>query len=63
VAPKSSTPQQIEFDNSQRAFIARGLASAEVARKSGTYVSAEALLKKLSERLDLAHKKPGGASS
>ncbi len=47
---------QNEFDNSQRTFIARGLASAEAARESGTYISAGDLLKILAKRLELARK-------
>ena len=41
----------------QAAFIARGLASAQASRKSGKYVSAAAVLGKLSRRLGKARKR------
>lgn len=40
----------------QNAFIARGLASAKKARRTGRYVSAETVLEKLSDRLAKASK-------
>jgi hypothetical protein len=59
-------PLQIEPHHDRQTFIARGLASSEAARKSGTYISAEAVLITLAKRLELARKmipKPGSASS
>lgn len=40
----------------QQAFIARGIDSGEVARNSGTYISADAVLRKLVKRLGQACK-------
>lgn len=40
----------------QQNFIARGIASGEAARKSGAYISAVAVLRKLSKRLEQARK-------
>lgn len=41
----------------QRAFVERGLASAEKARKTGKYVSAEEVLEKLRRKLAEARKR------
>jgi predicted transcriptional regulator len=41
----------------QQAFIARGLASLEAAKKSGEYVSSEEVLRKLDEIIASAEKK------
>lgn len=49
--------RNVEFRQVQGAFIARGLASAQASRKSGKYVSATAVLGKLSRRLDKARKR------
>jgi predicted transcriptional regulator len=49
-----SVARNIEARRAQQAFIERGLASAARARKSGKYVSAEAVLRKLSRRLESA---------
>lgn len=46
--------RNVEFRRAQKAFIERGLASAEAARKSGNYVSSAAALGKLSRRLEKA---------
>lgn len=49
----------------QQEFIARGIASGEAAKKSGTHISAEAVLKKLAKRLEQTRKmkpEPIGAS-
>jgi predicted transcriptional regulator len=54
--------RNVEFRQAQKAFIERGLASAEAARKSGKYVSSAALLGKLSRRLEKARKKRGIAA-
>ena len=51
--------RNVEFRQAQRAFIARGLASAQAARKSGKYVSSAAMLGKLSRRLQRARKGRG----
>ena len=51
--------RNVEFRQAQKAFIERGLASAEAARKSGKYVTSSALLGKLSRRLEKARKRRG----
>jgi predicted transcriptional regulator len=43
--------RSIEQRRSQQAFIARGLASREKARRTGRYVSADAVMRKLRGRL------------
>jgi len=48
--------RNVEFRQAQKAFIERGLASAEAARKSGKYVSSAVMLRKLSRRLEKARK-------
>ncbi len=48
--------RNVEFRYAQKAFIARGLASGAAARKSGKYVSAAAVLGKLTRRLDKARR-------
>ena len=53
---EESVRRQVEFRYSQQAFIARGLASAEAAQKSGKYIPAEEVLAKLAQRLALAGK-------
>jgi hypothetical protein len=40
----------------QQTFIARGIASGVAARKSGTYISADAVLGKLTKRLNHTRK-------
>ena|SRR6476659_1693084 len=54
--------RNVEFRQFQGAFIARGLASAQASRKSGKYVSAAAVLAKLSRRLGKARNR-GPASA
>ncbi|HLF10578.1 MAG TPA: YlcI/YnfO family protein [Gammaproteobacteria bacterium] len=49
--------RNVEFRQAQKAFIERGLASAEAAKKSGKYVSSTAVLGKLARRLNKARKK------
>jgi len=49
-----SVARNIEARRAQQAFIERGLASAVRARKTGKYVPAEAVMRKLSRRLDSA---------
>ena len=51
--------RNVEFRQAQKAFIERGLASSEAARKSGKYVTSTALLGKLSRRLEKARKRRG----
>ena len=48
--------RNVEFRQAQSAFIARGLASAQAARKSGAYVPAASVLAKLDRRLTKARK-------
>ena len=48
--------RNVEYRYAQKAFIERGLASGAAARKSGKYVSAAAVLGKLTRRLDKARK-------
>ena len=49
--------RNVEFRQAQAGFLARGLASAESARKSGKYVSAATVLAKLGRRLARARKR------
>ena len=49
--------RNVEFRYAQKEFVERGLASAAAARKSGRYVAATALLRKLTRRLDKARKR------
>ena len=51
--------RNVEFRQAQKAFIERGLASAEGARKYGKYVSSAAVLSKLARRLEKARKGRG----
>ena len=48
--------RNVEFRQAQRAFIERGLASGDAAKRSGKYVSASAVLGKLARRLGKARK-------
>jgi len=48
--------RNVDFRQAQKAFIERGLASGQAAKKSGAYVSAAAVLGKLSRRLEKARK-------
>ncbi len=48
--------RNVEFRQAQKAFIERGLASAEAARQSGKYVSAATVIAKLNRRIDKARK-------
>jgi predicted transcriptional regulator len=43
--------RSIEFRRSRQAFIARGLASADLARDTGKYISADAVINKLTRKL------------
>jgi hypothetical protein len=49
--------RSIEYRKSRQEFIARGLASAADARKSGKYISAQRVLGKLERRLAKAKKR------
>jgi predicted transcriptional regulator len=57
-----SVRRNIEFRQAQQAFLKRGLASAEAARKSGKYVSSAAVMAKLARRLEKARKERGSAA-
>jgi hypothetical protein len=52
-----SVARNVAFRRTQQLFIARGLASGERARKTGRYVSANAVLNKLARRLSAARVK------
>jgi predicted transcriptional regulator len=52
--------RNVEFRHAQKAFVERGLASGEAAKKSGKYVSAAAVLGKLARRLGKARKGRAG---
>ena len=52
--------RSIEQRRSQQAFIARGLASRAKAQRSGRYVPAEAVIRKLRGRLAKAKRTAGG---
>jgi hypothetical protein len=49
--------RSIEYRKARQEFIARGLTSAENARKSGKYISADRVLGKLERRLAKAKKR------
>ena len=55
-----SVARNVHARRAQQAFIARGLASAGRARKTGRYVAADAALRKLSRRLAAARSKIRG---
>jgi predicted transcriptional regulator len=48
--------RNVEFRQAQLAFIERGLASGEAAKKSGKYIAASAVLGKISRRINKARK-------
>jgi len=48
--------RNVEFRQAQRAFVERGLASAEAAKKSGKYITASAVLAKIGRRVARARK-------
>jgi predicted transcriptional regulator len=52
--------RNVEFRYAQKAFIERGLASRQAAKKSGKYVPAATVLGKLGRRLDKARKGRSG---
>lgn len=49
--------RSIEYRKSRQAFIERGLASAEQARKTGKYITAEKVITKLESRLAKARQR------
>ena len=53
----ASVEQQIEARRAREQFVERGLASGAEARRTGKYVSADAVLRKLKRRLDAAKAK------
>ena len=53
----ASIEQQIEARRAREQFVERGLASGAEARRTGKYVSADAVLRKLKRRLDAAKAK------
>ncbi len=50
----ASVEQQIAARRAREQFIERGLASGVEARRTGKYISADAVLRKLKRRLDVA---------
>lgn len=55
-----SVARNVEARRARQAFVARGIASAERARRSGRYVSADSVVRKLSRRLAAARSKRRG---
>jgi len=55
-----SVARNVEARRARQAFIARGLAGAARAKKAGRYVSAGAVMRKLSRRLSAARSKLRG---
>jgi hypothetical protein len=55
-----SVARNVEARRARQAFITRGIASAARARKSGRYVSADVVVRKLSRRLAAARSKHRG---
>jgi len=55
-----SVARNVEARRAQRTFVARGLASAARARKTGRYISADTVVRKLSRRLAAARSKTRG---
>lgn len=55
-----SVARNVHARRAQQLFIARGLASAERARKAGRYIPADAVIRKLSRRLAGARAKSRG---
>ena len=60
---EESVRRNVEFRQAQKAFIERGLASAEATKKSGRYVSSATVLGKLARRLEKARKGRGVAAA
>ena len=59
---EDSVRRNVEFRYAQKAFLERGLAAGEAARKSGKYVSAAAVLARLDRRLKKARKGSSAAA-
>jgi len=55
-----SVTRNVEARRARQAFVARGIASAERAKKTGRYVSAAAVVDKLARRLAAARSRSGG---
>ena len=55
-----SVARNVEARRARQAFVERGIASAERARKTGRYVSADSVVRKLSRRLAVARSKRRG---
>ncbi len=55
-----SVARNVEARRAQQMFVARGLASAARARKTGRYISAAVVVRKLSHRLAAARAKTRG---
>jgi hypothetical protein len=55
-----SVARNVEARRAQQEFVARGIASAERARKTGRYISASEVVRKLSRRLAAARSKTRG---
>ncbi len=55
-----SVARNVEARRAQQLFVARGLASAARSKKSGRYVAAEAVMRKLARRLAAARVKTRG---
>ncbi len=56
---EDSLRRNVEFRRTQQAFIARGLASRDAAKKSGVYVSSEEVLLELDDILAKVKQKAG----
>jgi predicted transcriptional regulator len=56
---EDSLRRNVEFRRTQQAFIARGLASRDAAKKSGVYVTSEEVLLELDDILAKEKKKAG----
>lgn len=55
-----SVARNVEARRARQAFVARGIASADRARKAGRYVSADSVVRKLTRRLAAARTKRRG---
>ncbi len=55
-----SVARNVQARRAQQAFVERGLASGKRAKRTGRYVTADAVLQKLSRRLTGARAKSGG---
>lgn len=55
-----SVARNVEARRARQAFVARGIASAERAKRSGRYVPADSVVRELSRRLAVARSKRRG---